>query len=208
MQIYEYQGCFGLLHIFCRCRSVIESGSALTLAGVCIGLGFMIVENLEYAAGEAVVKGTIGLPSTIWTVGLFRMICNLHWVLAGLSASRLADLLLIDPGGGSSSISWRVWPWLIANAVWPSVCFHAAWDFMVLALTWRWFSRPTVPRLALIIFVLATLGVYYVCLLFLLWRSWPSPYGSAWAADDTLLGLSAVESDEGSDGPESLSARC
>lgn len=153
------------------CRTEVASPQALTLAGVAVGLGFMAVENAEYAAGEAALGGEIGRPTSIWAMGLLRILCNLHWILAGISASRVALYIAAPSRGAGACLAW---PGAVAAAVWPAVCFHAIWDFTIQAVARQ--GGPLARGLSapLAICIMCALGGYYASLLMLLWQTWPA----------------------------------
>lgn len=119
-------------HYCCRCRSVVVSPSAFVLSAVACGLGFMMAENTEYAAGEATSPERT--TEAMYFIGVARVLMNLHWVFAGLSAIRYTPYLFAGSGqqppcGGPClrAVAW---------AIWPSACFHALWDITVTGSSW------------------------------------------------------------------------
>ena len=119
-------------HVFCwripagpcvRFWSVyIETPRALAFAGIAAGYGFMMTENLEYF-----FKPVAQAPGMVATVVLIiRTLLNLHPLLTGLSATRLANRVWDE------NCCVRTDPLSIGNilnAIWPSVCIHAMYDF-------------------------------------------------------------------------------
>eukprot|EP00928_Gymnodinium_smaydae_P084136 TRINITY_DN6738_c0_g2_i2.p1 TRINITY_DN6738_c0_g2~~TRINITY_DN6738_c0_g2_i2.p1 ORF type:complete len:402 (+),score=75.06 TRINITY_DN6738_c0_g2_i2:138-1343(+) len=180
-----------------RYRSVVPSPRALALAGVAAGLGFMVAENLEYVAGEAVALGHLGQPIIFCTVGAMRMLCNLHWILVGLSASRLAPTMFARAPAALHSLGWIDWFLAIAAASWPSMCLHATWDFAVVALPRRWISVEKGNPFAATALALATgstLVCFYVLLVRLLLSTWPRKRPGDGAAVDSGMEVSGSES--------------
>jgi RsiW-degrading membrane proteinase PrsW (M82 family) len=66
---------------------LIESPIALATAGLSVGFGFMFSENLEYFY---IVFTTMDVTTRLITMGL-RILTNLHPILTGLAACRLAS---------------------------------------------------------------------------------------------------------------------
>jgi RsiW-degrading membrane proteinase PrsW (M82 family) len=103
-----------------RCWSVlIESPHSLALAGLATGIGFMTTENIEYFL---FIFSSLDAQSCLVTAAL-RVILNLHPLLTGLAATRLALLVFHPPHSSSATIG------KLFRALWPSVLIHALFDF-------------------------------------------------------------------------------
>ena len=99
---------------------LVESPRALAMAGIAAGYGFMTSENMEYFL---MIFTTADLPSCIATVVL-RIALNLHPLLTGLAAARLARFVWSN---GSTPRTVSIGK--IARAIYPSVLIHALFDF-------------------------------------------------------------------------------
>ena len=98
---------------------LIESPRGLAMAGIAAGLGFMTSENLEYFATPFMFLPTL----SCLVFAALRIFLNLHPLLTGLSAARLAHALW-HPGGPRS-----VSPGKVVRAILPSVGIHGMYDF-------------------------------------------------------------------------------
>lgn len=94
---------------------LIESPQSLVLAGIATGLGFMTTENIEYFS---MIFSSLDTVSCIATA-LTRIFLNLHPLLTGLAAARLAHFTLTSP----------ITAEIIFKSIWPSVLLHALFDF-------------------------------------------------------------------------------
>jgi len=118
-------------------RQLLDSPQAVMLAGLCVGFGFMTMENVEYVIAVASAPPTHYASSkedrgasrllimTILTI-MVRVALNLHPWLTAISAGRMAKLVFQE---GRENIS----PTLLELcwAVAPSAVAHATFDFLV-----------------------------------------------------------------------------
>jgi len=125
-------------------RVLVESPRGLMLAGLAVGYGFMVVENAEYLISSASVPGqeTVMPGSqrnervdgfamqffTFLTVAV-RVFLNIHPWLAGISASRVAEVVFEQ-----RQQKLRVLVVDFLRAVWPCALVHAAYDLAVVSV--------------------------------------------------------------------------
>ena len=100
--------------------TVVQSPRALAMAGIATGFGFMTCENLEYF--QAIFLVDADLVEIMPTV-IFRIIFNLHPLLTGLAAARLAREVFVQTPAKSATVG------RVSRAILPSVLIHAAFDF-------------------------------------------------------------------------------
>lgn len=125
-------------------RVLVESPRALMIAGLCVGFGFMVVENAGYLAiiastppmelkdpetGESqnvdneTLRGIrIGAIAT-------RILLNLHPLWAAITAGRVARLTFWQ-GRATPNLTYKELSW----AFFPSALAHAAYDFILVAV--------------------------------------------------------------------------
>ena len=99
--------------------TLVESPRALAIAGMSVGFGFMFSENLEYFF---LVFTTMDTTTRMITM-VMRIVLNLHPILTGLCAARLAGRIWTSAVPRSISIG------KLAASIWPSVIMHAVFDF-------------------------------------------------------------------------------
>lgn len=98
---------------------LVESPRALAAAGIAVGFGFMMTENIEYFF---MIFTLSSFGESLAAAGM-RILLNLHPILTGLASSRLAKLVYASQGVRSISIG------KVALALWPSIFLHALFDF-------------------------------------------------------------------------------
>ena len=93
-----------------------QSKRGLMLAGFCLGVGFMVVENAGYFAVHAAID-----PENIYDLEMFvfRIFFNPHPFLTGIAAGRFAKIASDVPPGV------RLTPGLLLKVLWPSALLHA-----------------------------------------------------------------------------------
>ncbi len=111
--------CFPLGSCIRLWTTLVDSPRALAMAGISVGFGFMFSENLEYFF---LVFTSMDSSTRLITMGL-RILLNLHPILTGLSATRLANSIWTSSQPKSISIG------KLASCIWPSVVMHALFDF-------------------------------------------------------------------------------
>lgn len=99
--------------------TLVDSPKALAMAGIAAGFGFMTSENIEYF----MLVFTSSDVEEAWPLVVFRVFLNLHPMLTGLAAARLAKELFL-PGQIKNVTIGR-----LARAIAPSVVMHALFDF-------------------------------------------------------------------------------
>jgi RsiW-degrading membrane proteinase PrsW (M82 family) len=100
--------------------TLVESPRALAMAGIAAGFGFMTCENIEYFTVVFYSQAPVG--DTMAMV-LFRVFLNLHPLLTGLAAARLAREVYVGTSIKSVTIG------RVTRAIYPSILIHAAFDF-------------------------------------------------------------------------------
>lgn len=133
--------------------TLIESPRALAMAGMSVGFGFMFSENLEYFF---LVFTTMDTTTRIITMVL-RILLNLHPILTGLCAARLASILWTSSEPRSISIG------KIAACIWPSVVMHAIFDFGLMFTS----TNPDLDELD-VIFIVVSLSTIPIAIITLL----------------------------------------
>jgi len=188
----KYSGCRGCLHTCCLCRSVVESPRSLMLAGVAVGFGFMVIENVEYSMSEALNPGQTGNPTLIWVTGIFRVFFNLHWVFVGITMARMVPVVFSSEPSGTYDViedeakaehrSCMRWAPLLMQAIWPAVCLHFLWDVGVLLLAWQPTEQGDIGthseedntlKIEKVVIILLLMMSFYACTLRMLVRLWP-----------------------------------
>jgi RsiW-degrading membrane proteinase PrsW (M82 family) len=109
------------------CGSYHPSARDLGLAGVAVGYGFMLLENVEYFIIVDLMSGEGARVARIGT-GLIRSLFNLHPVLTGLVAARLARSVYSKEEDKRRS---HVADWV--KGIWPSALIHGLFDFAAVA---------------------------------------------------------------------------
>ena len=124
---------------------LIESPRAFAMAGIAAGFGFMTTENLEYFFQVFV---QLDITSCIAT-SVMRIALNLHPLLTGLAAARLAQQVWSN---GATAAPRTISIGKVAVAMYPSIVIHAMYDFGLMFAT----SNPGEQELD-IVFVLISL---------------------------------------------------
>jgi RsiW-degrading membrane proteinase PrsW (M82 family) len=99
--------------------TLVDTPKALAMAGIAAGFGFMTSENIEYFT----LVFTSSAIDEAWQLVVFRIFLNLHPMLTGLAAARLAKEVF-QPGQIKNLTIGR-----LARAIAPSVLIHALFDF-------------------------------------------------------------------------------
>jgi RsiW-degrading membrane proteinase PrsW (M82 family) len=102
---------------------VIESPRALAMVGISTGFGFATTENVEYF----IEISTISSGSSSFLIMLIRLVLDLHPLLTGLFAARLASLVYFERDGVIIGRSISLGKFL--RAITPSILIHATYDF-------------------------------------------------------------------------------
>ena len=97
--------------------TLVESPKALAMAGMAAGFGFMTCENLEYFF---MVFTTLSYSEAAASAA-FRVFLNLHPILTGLAAARLATEVF---RANKQMTFGRIF-----RALYPSILLHALFDF-------------------------------------------------------------------------------
>ena len=104
---------------------LVESPRALAAAGIAAGFGFMMSENIEYFFMVFILADA----GSCAAMAAMRIFLNLHPMLTGLAAARLAKLIYTPQGVRTVSVG------KVASALWPSVTLHALFDFGLMFAT-------------------------------------------------------------------------
>eukprot|EP00927_Polykrikos_kofoidii_P024827 TRINITY_DN22468_c0_g1_i1.p1 TRINITY_DN22468_c0_g1~~TRINITY_DN22468_c0_g1_i1.p1 ORF type:complete len:676 (-),score=100.43 TRINITY_DN22468_c0_g1_i1:77-2104(-) len=147
------------------CQVLVETPRGLMLAGVAAGFGFMTVENglylAEVASTPPIAFGDTGMDIELdrFAMRLLRLITvairiglNIHPWLAGITASRVAKILLADDRGvnvnlGVAELSWAITPSAIVHSIYNLLIVAAPAQIALLAPLGFWlFSRSLFDR--------------------------------------------------------------
>ena len=137
--------------------NLVESPRALAMTGISVGFGFMFSENLEYFF---MVFTTMDTTTRLVTTFL-RIILNLHPILTGICASRLANLVWKN-----SSVPKSISIGKLAQSIWPSVLMHALFDFGLMFTA----SNPDLTQQDTV-FVIVSVGIIPLSLV-ILWQTY------------------------------------
>lgn len=115
-------------------RVLVESPRALMLAGLCVGCGFMTLENVGYLLSAGVMTGDKDDSAAVerfvrCLVVAVRVGLNLHPWLCGITCARMARVAF-----GEERESLKLSCKELAWAVWPAAAAHGAFDFGLLCL--------------------------------------------------------------------------
>jgi RsiW-degrading membrane proteinase PrsW (M82 family) len=98
---------------------LVDTPLGLAMAGIATGIGFMTTENIEYFF---LIFSSLDTQSCVFTA-LLRICFNLHPLLTGLAAARLATAVFPPPHTRTLTLG------KLFRAIWPSVLLHALFDF-------------------------------------------------------------------------------
>ena len=114
------------------CATLVRDPQLFAYLGVCVGFGFMLTENIEYFLlvdlqdPPEVSNGELRMARIV--TALLRSFLNLHPVLSGLVAARLASRLVKR----ANDLHSHVGDWL--HALWLPALIHGGFDFAAVSL--------------------------------------------------------------------------
>ena len=164
--------CFPIGSFIRLWTTLVESPRALAMAGISVGFGFMFSENLEYFF---IVFTSMDSSTRFFTMGI-RILLNLHPILTGLAAARLASYVWSSPRPKSISIG------KLASCIWPSVVMHALFDFgLMFTATNPDLGEPDV------MFVIVSVSIIPIAIMSL-WKTYRKlPYVLASGSQETTV---------------------